>query len=65
MAANPWRQLSALGIAALGMATICCLAFSHVIQDGETIGAMASVLSASVAIGHKDDSSGEGGDKDG
>ena len=65
MTGNPWRQLSAAGIAAMGMATICILAFNHVIQDGETIGAMASVLSASVAIGHKDDNSGEGGNTNG
>lgn len=59
----PWKQLTSVGISAMGLATVCTLAGMHVIQDGETTAAMASVLSAAVAIWHKDDS--EGGNKNG
>lgn len=56
----PWKQLTSMGIAAMGLATICTLAAMHVIQDGETTAGIASVLSAAVAIWHKDDTGGGG-----
>ena len=57
---TPWKQFTSMGIAAMGLTTICTLAGMHVIQDGETTAGIASVLSASVAIWHKDDSEGGG-----
>lgn len=47
----------------MGLSTICFLAEMRVIQDGETVAGMASVLSAAVAIWHKDEK--EGGNRDG
>lgn len=60
---GPWKQLTSMGIAAMGLATVCTLASMHVIADGETTASMSAVLTAAVAIWHKDN--GEGGNKDG
>lgn len=49
-----------MGIAAMGLATVCTLAAMHVIADGETTASMSAVLTAAVAIWHKNDEGGEG-----
>lgn len=56
---SPLNQMTALGVAALGLASVCTLAGMHVIQDGETTAGIASVLSAAVAIWHKDNTDGD------
>lgn len=65
MSAAPWKQLTSMGIAAMGLSTVCVLAGMHVIQDGETTAGIASVLSAAVAIWHKDSNDSEGGKPNG
>lgn len=42
------KALTSLSIMVLGVGTVITLALAHVIQDGETVAALSSVMSATV-----------------
>lgn len=42
-------------VALMGFSTVIFLAYTHVIVDGETISAIAAVLTSAVAIHRKED----------
>lgn len=48
-------NINTLLVALMGFATVIFLAYTHVIIDGETVSAVAAVLTSTVAIHRKGD----------